>query len=78
MGRRIVFGGYHPAERKKTATLRLSSGCHLTEKSWMEVVCPRACMCTDAPCPTIGWPPRCENSPSSLEPSSWLHQSGST
>ncbi|CAA6657051.1 unnamed protein product [Spirodela intermedia] len=49
MGRRIVSGGCHPAERKngdfaalrrlgaeKTATLRLSGGCHLTEMSWME------------------------------------------
>ncbi|CAA6673450.1 unnamed protein product [Spirodela intermedia] len=36
MGRRIVSGGCHPAERK-TATLRLSGGCHPTERSWMEV-----------------------------------------
>ncbi|CAA6674586.1 unnamed protein product [Spirodela intermedia] len=36
MGRRVVSGGCHPAERK-TATLRLSGGCHPTERSWMEV-----------------------------------------
>ncbi|CAA7409179.1 unnamed protein product [Spirodela intermedia] len=47
MGRRIVSGGCHPAEwkngdfaalRRKTATLRLSGGCHSTERSWMEEV----------------------------------------
>ncbi|CAA6674212.1 unnamed protein product [Spirodela intermedia] len=37
MGRRIISDGCHPAERKKTATLRLSGSYHLMERSWMEV-----------------------------------------
>ncbi|CAA6674316.1 unnamed protein product [Spirodela intermedia] len=36
MGRRVVSSGCHLAERK-TATLRLSGGCHPTKRSWMEV-----------------------------------------
>ncbi|CAA6658538.1 unnamed protein product [Spirodela intermedia] len=36
MGRRVVFGGCHPRSGK-TVTLRLSGGCHPTERSWMEV-----------------------------------------
>ncbi|CAA6670437.1 unnamed protein product [Spirodela intermedia] len=44
MGRRIVSGGCHLAEQKngdfaseKMTTLRLFDGCHLMERSWMEV-----------------------------------------
>ncbi|CAA7409122.1 unnamed protein product [Spirodela intermedia] len=47
MSHRIVSSGCHPAEwknsdfaalrRLKTATLRLSGGCHPTERGWMEV-----------------------------------------
>ncbi|CAA6657050.1 unnamed protein product [Spirodela intermedia] len=53
MGRRVVSGGCHPAERKngdfasspaavtrrsgKTVTLRLSGDCHPMERNWMEV-----------------------------------------
>ncbi|CAA6660773.1 unnamed protein product [Spirodela intermedia] len=39
----------------KTATLRLSGGCHPTERSWMEQSPSLAC--TTTPCPTAGWPP---------------------
>ncbi|CAA7407591.1 unnamed protein product [Spirodela intermedia] len=38
MGRRVISGGCHPAERKNgdfAALQRLS--CHPTERSWMEV-----------------------------------------
>ncbi|CAA7394461.1 unnamed protein product [Spirodela intermedia] len=43
----------------KTATLRLSGGCHPTERSWMEVgrVKVPSLACTTTPCPTAGWPP---------------------
>ncbi|CAA7392264.1 unnamed protein product [Spirodela intermedia] len=37
MGRRIVSGGYHPAEQKNVGRRIISSGCHLMERSWMEV-----------------------------------------
>ncbi|CAA7400678.1 unnamed protein product [Spirodela intermedia] len=48
MGRRIVSSGCHPAERKnddfaalrwlrKMTILQLFGGCHLSERSWMEV-----------------------------------------
>ncbi|CAA7393119.1 unnamed protein product [Spirodela intermedia] len=69
MGHQIIFGGCHPAERKngnfaalqrlKTVTLRLSNGCHPTERSWMEVghVKVPSLVCTTSPCPTAGWPP---------------------
>ncbi|CAA7403819.1 unnamed protein product [Spirodela intermedia] len=53
MGHQIVSGGCHPVERKN-GDLRLSSGCHLTERSWMESLS-RAC--TTTPCPTASWPP---------------------
>ncbi|CAA6665419.1 unnamed protein product [Spirodela intermedia] len=36
MGRRVISGGCH-RRSGKTATLRLSGGCHPTERSWMEV-----------------------------------------
>ncbi|CAA6674061.1 unnamed protein product [Spirodela intermedia] len=36
MGHRIVFGSCHLTEWK-IATLRLSDGCHPTERSWIEV-----------------------------------------
>ncbi|CAA6653908.1 unnamed protein product [Spirodela intermedia] len=56
--------GCHLAERKK-ATLRLSGGCHLTERSWMEAIYSNVSFlrkvpslaCTTTPCPTAGWPP---------------------
>ncbi|CAA7395936.1 unnamed protein product [Spirodela intermedia] len=64
VGRRIVSGGCHPAERKngdfaalrrlgKTATLRLFGGCHLTERSWMESL---SRVYTTTPCSIDGWP----------------------
>ncbi|CAA7391760.1 unnamed protein product [Spirodela intermedia] len=37
MGCRVISGGYHSTERKN-GDLRLSDGCHLTERSWMEEV----------------------------------------
>ncbi|CAA7396109.1 unnamed protein product [Spirodela intermedia] len=36
MGRQIISDSCHPADGK-TATLRLSGGCHSTKRSWMEV-----------------------------------------
>ncbi|CAA7411059.1 unnamed protein product [Spirodela intermedia] len=36
MSHQIIFDSCHPADGK-TATLRLSGGCHPTERSWMEV-----------------------------------------
>ncbi|CAA6674618.1 unnamed protein product [Spirodela intermedia] len=36
MGRRVVSGGCHPAERKNSDFAALW-GCHPTERSWMEV-----------------------------------------
>ncbi|CAA6674233.1 unnamed protein product [Spirodela intermedia] len=36
MGRRVVFGGCHPTERKNGDFAALG-GCHPTERSWMEV-----------------------------------------
>ncbi|CAA6675039.1 unnamed protein product [Spirodela intermedia] len=37
MGRRIVSGGCHPAERKNGDFCSSPASCHPTEKSWMEV-----------------------------------------
>ncbi|CAA6674644.1 unnamed protein product [Spirodela intermedia] len=53
MGCRTISDGYHPAERKN-GDFAAPSGCHPTERSWMESLS-RACMTT--PCPTAGWPP---------------------
>ncbi|CAA6659750.1 unnamed protein product [Spirodela intermedia] len=36
MGRRVISGGCHPAERKNSDFAALGS-CHLMERSWMEV-----------------------------------------
>ncbi|CAA6675140.1 unnamed protein product [Spirodela intermedia] len=59
VGRRIVSDGCHPRSGK-TVTLRLSGGCHPTERSWMEVgrvSKVTSLACTTTPCPTAGWPP---------------------
>ncbi|CAA6674744.1 unnamed protein product [Spirodela intermedia] len=36
MGRRVVSGGYHPAEQKNGDFAALC-GCHLMKRGWMEV-----------------------------------------
>ncbi|CAA6674068.1 unnamed protein product [Spirodela intermedia] len=64
MGRRVVSGGCHPAERKNgdfAALRRLSPD----ERSWMERIYSNVSFinkvpslaCTTTPCPTVGWPP---------------------
>ncbi|CAA6674712.1 unnamed protein product [Spirodela intermedia] len=37
MGRRVVSGGYHPAEQKNGDFAALC-GCHLMKRGWMEIV----------------------------------------
>ncbi|CAA7406904.1 unnamed protein product [Spirodela intermedia] len=38
MGSRIISGDCHPAEQKNgDFTMALFGGCHLTERSWMEL-----------------------------------------
>ncbi|CAA6658272.1 unnamed protein product [Spirodela intermedia] len=58
MGRRIVSGGCHLAERKNGDFAALGD-CHPTERSWMEVgrIKSLSCVCTTTPYPTVGWPP---------------------
>ncbi|CAA6674296.1 unnamed protein product [Spirodela intermedia] len=51
MGRRVVSGGCHPAERKN-GDFAASGGCHPTRGAgWIPSLA-----CTTTPCPTAGWP----------------------